>query len=83
VSAGPLTRWRKRLNDAGQKDDPDWGAFCLALDRTRSCFKANHALQVLEHTPDRELLSHEVSGFKLATDWLREELAAVERLVGK
>jgi len=77
--SGPLTRWRARCQAANDaNDDAQYGAG-LARDRTKACFKASHALEVLLHTPPEKVDYIQRDGFDQAIEWLREEMATPTR----
>lgn len=69
-----LKRWRTRCAKlTHDNDDRQYGA-SLAVDRTESCFRAEHAVKVLETTPATLVDEYQREGFDVALQWLREEV---------
>ncbi|HEY3494800.1 MAG TPA: hypothetical protein VGK73_08950 [Polyangiaceae bacterium] len=69
-----LKRWRARCERLTRdNDDRQYGA-SFAVDRTESCFRAEHAVKVLEATPATLVDEYQRDGFDVATQWLREEM---------
>jgi hypothetical protein len=74
VTDAALRSWRARCAKVTDAEADGFEGVWLAVHRTRSCFRSDHAVKVLERTPDRELLSCEEDGFRNALTWLREEV---------